>query len=39
MQSSFSEYDYASKKRLTRLDRFLSQIEAMTPWGELVAAI
>jgi len=39
MQSSFSEYEYASKKRVTRRDRFLAQIEAMTPWGELVAAI
>jgi transposase, IS5 family len=39
MQSSFSEYEYASKKRVTRRDRFLAEIEAMTPWGELVAAI
>lgn len=39
MQTSFSEYEYASKKRLTRRDRFLAEIEAMTPWGELLAAI
>jgi IS5 family transposase len=39
MQTSFSEYEYASKKRQTRRDRFLAEIEAMTPWGELVAAI
>ena len=39
MQTSFSEYEYASKKRQTRRDRFLAGIEAMTPWGELVAAI
>jgi IS5 family transposase len=39
MQTSFSEYEYASKKRQPRRDRFLAEIEAMTPWGELVAAI
>ena len=39
MQTSFSEYEYASKKRQTRRDRFLAEIEAMTPWGELVTAI
>ena len=39
MQTSFSEYEYASKKRQTRRDRFLAEIETMTPWGELVAAI
>ena len=39
MQTSFSECEYASKKRLTRRDRFLVEIEAMTPWSELVAAI
>ena len=39
MQTSFSEYEYASKKRQTRRDRFLAEIEAMTPWGELVVAI
>ena len=39
MQTSFSEYEYASKKRQTRRGRFLAEIEAMTPRGELVAAI
>ena len=39
MQTSFSEYEYASKKRQTRRDRFLAEIEAMTPLGEWVAAI
>lgn len=39
MQTSFSEYEYANKKRVTRRDRFLGEIEVMTPWGELVAAI
>jgi transposase, IS5 family len=39
MQSSFSELEYAAKKRRTRRDRFLAEIEAVTPWGELVSAI
>ena len=39
MQSSFSELEYAAKKRRTRRDRFLAEIEAVTPWAELVAAI
>ena len=38
MQTSFSEYEYASKKRQTRRGRFLAEIEAMTSWGELIAA-
>ncbi len=32
MQKSFSDLDYASKKKQTRRDRFLAQIEAVTPW-------
>ena len=39
MQTSLSEYEHASRKRQTRRDRFLAEIEAMTPWGELVSAI
>lgn len=39
MQSSFSDAEYASKKKLTRRDRFLAEIEAATPWAGLVAAI
>ena len=39
MQRSFSEYEFASKKRLTRYDRFMAEIETMMPWSELVAAI
>ena len=38
MQSSFSDAEYASKKKLTRRDRFLAEIEAATPWPVLVAA-
>ena len=39
MQSSFSELEYAGKKKVTRRDRFLAEIEAVTPWTELVTAL
>lgn len=39
MQRSFSEAEYASKKRQTRRDRFLAGIESATPWSALVSAI
>ena len=39
MQSSFSDVEYASKKKLTRRDRFLAQIETVTPWQELAQVI
>ncbi|MDD2743412.1 MAG: IS5 family transposase [Rhodocyclaceae bacterium] len=39
MQTSFSELEYASKKKLTRRDRFLTQIEAVTPWAILEQTI
>jgi len=38
-QTSFSEREYAAKKKLTRRDRFLVEIEAATPWAQLVAVI
>jgi IS5 family transposase len=38
-QTSFSELEYAAKKKLTRRDCFLAEIEAVTPWEELVAVI
>lgn len=38
-QSSFSDAEFASKKKLTRRDRFLAEIEAATPWPALVAAL
>jgi len=37
--SSFSEAEFASKKRLTRRERFLAEIEAITPWPALVVAL
>ena len=39
MQSSFSDLEYAAKKKLTRRDRFLGEIEAVTPWSALVAEL
>jgi IS5 family transposase len=39
MQASFSDLEYAAKKKVTRRDRFLGEIEAVTPWSALVAEI
>lgn len=38
-QTSFSDAEFASKKRLTRRERFLTEIEAATPWPAMVAAL
>lgn len=38
-QASFSELEYAAKKKQTRRDRFLAEIEVVTPWTELERAI
>ncbi len=40
MQASFSDLEYAGKKKVTRRDdRFLSEIDAITPWSALVVEI
>jgi len=39
MQKSFSDLEYAAKKKLTRRDRFLAEIDSVTPWGKLHKAI
>lgn len=39
MQASFSELEYAAKKKATRRDRFLGEIDKVTPWSALVAEI
>lgn len=39
MQMTFSELEYTAKKKQTRRDRFLADIEAVTPWAALVEAI
>ena len=38
-QMTFSEVEYASKKRLTRRDRFLAEMEGVVPWSRLLAVI
>jgi IS5 family transposase len=39
MQKSFSDLEYAAKKKLTRRDRFLAEIDSVTPWGQLHQAV
>jgi IS5 family transposase len=39
MQASFSDLEYAAKKKVTRRDRFLGEIQAVTPWLALAAEI
>lgn len=38
-QSSFSELEYAAKRKVTRRDRFLTELEVLTPWSALLAVI
>lgn len=35
MQKTFSDLEYAAKKKLTRRDRFLAKIDSVTPWSKL----
>lgn len=35
MQKSFSDLEYSTKKKLTRRDIFLAEIDSVTPWGKL----
>lgn len=39
MQRSFSDLEYAAKKRVTRRERFLGEIDAVTPWSALIAEV
>ena len=38
-QRSFLVTEYAAKKKVTRRDRFLGEINAVTPWAELMAQV
>ena len=38
-QTSFASLEYAGKKRLTRRDKFLSEMDRVVPWSALVALI
>src|SRR5450830_262964 len=35
MQKSFSDLEYAAKRKLTQRDRFLTEIDSVTPWDKL----
>ena len=39
MQTSFSDLEFAAKKKQTRRERFLCEIDALVPWSELMAVI
>jgi len=39
MQASFSDLEYAAKKKVTRRDRLLGEIEVLTPWRTLITEI
>ena len=36
LQGSFSQAEYAGKKKQTRRDKFLAEMELVVPWGRLV---
>lgn len=38
-QQSFASLEYESKKRLTRRERFLAEMEAVVPWARLISVI
>jgi IS5 family transposase len=38
-QTSFAQSEYARKKKTTRREKFLSQMEAVVPWARLCAVI
>ena len=38
-QGSFSEAEYAGKKKQTRRDKFLAEMEQVVPWARLVARL
>lgn len=38
-QQSFGSYEFASKKRVTRREKFLAEMEQVVPWARLQALI
>lgn len=38
-QQSFASYEFASKKRVTRREKFLAEMEQVVPWARLQALI
>ncbi|WP_146099919.1 transposase, partial [Pseudomonas syringae group genomosp. 3] len=39
MQKTFSELEYTGKKKQTRRDRFLADLEQLVPWAQLEAQV
>ncbi len=39
MQKSFSDLEYSAKKKVTRRERFLNEIDEITPWESLEAEL
>ncbi|RQW18358.1 IS5 family transposase [Rhodobacteraceae bacterium CH30] len=39
MQKSFADLEYAAKRKTTRRERFLAELEQITPWPELLTAL
>ena len=39
MQRSFASFEFAQKKRVTRRERFLGEMEQIMPWARLIAVI
>ena len=38
-QPSFSQAEFADKKKITRREKFLARMEALIPWAKLLAVI
>jgi len=38
-QTSFSNFEFAAKKRVTRREKFLGEMEQVVPWADLMAVI
>ena len=38
-QTSFAQAEYAGKKKQTRRERFLGEMEGLVPWARLVGLI
>jgi IS5 family transposase len=38
-QSGFADLEYAQKKRLTRREKFLNEMEPVMPWSDLIALV
>ena len=39
MQKSFSDLEYAAKRKVTKRERLLGELEAITPWADLLSAL